>query len=67
MFRLRAATPPYRIRAAATAAASEKFGRGDVKGRDLSVDIKSSEKTKGTLPEELDRAEAIQLGDVTSK
>ena len=30
-FRLRAATPPYRIRAAATAAASENFGRGDVK------------------------------------
>ena len=66
-FRLRAATPPYRIRAAATAAASENFGHGGVKGRDFSLGIKSSEKTEGTLPEELDRAEAIPGGDATSK
>ena len=66
-FRLRAATPPYRIRAAATAAASENFGRGDVKGRDFSLGFNSSEKTEGTLPEELDRAEAIPGGDATSK
>ena len=59
--------PPYRIRAAATAAASENFGRGDVKGRDLSLGFESSEKTEGTLPEELDRAEAIPGVTGTSK
>ena len=66
-FRLRAATPPYRIRAAATAAASENFGHGGVKGRDFSLDFNSSEKNEGTLPEELDRAEAIPGVSATSK
>ena len=66
-FWLRAATPPYRIRAAATAAASENFGHGDVKGRGFSFGISSSEKTEGTLPEELDRAEAIPGEAGTSK
>ena len=58
-FSLRAATPPSRISAAATAALSENFGRGATFERDFSLDFKSSEKTEGTLPEELDRAEAI--------
>ena len=66
-FSLRAATPPSRISAAATAALSENFGRGATFERDFSVDFKSSEKTEGTLSEELDRAEAIQPGDATSK
>ena len=46
--------PPYSIRAAATAAASENFGHGGVKGRDFSLGFESSEKTEGTLPEELE-------------
>ena len=58
---------PYRISAAATAAASENFGYGGVKGRDFSLDFSSSEKTEGTLPEELDRAEAIPGVAGTSK
>ena len=66
-FSLRAATPPYRIRAAATAALSENFGRGATFERDSSLGFNSSEKTEGTLSEELDRAEAIQPGDATSK
>ena len=66
-FRLRAATLPYRIRAAATAALSENFGHGATFERDLSLGFNSSEKTEGTLPEELDRAEAIQRGAATSK
>ena len=37
------------------------------KGRDLSLGFSSSEKTEGTLPEELDRAKAIPLGGATSK
>ena len=45
-----------------------KFWRSSgAKGRDFSLGFKSSEKTEGTLPEELDRAEAIPLGDATSK
>ena len=56
---LRAATPPSRISAAATAAPSENFGHGGVKRRDVSLGIEPSEKTEGTLPEELERAEAI--------
>ena len=37
-----------------------KFWRSSgAKGRDFSLDFNSSEKTEGTLPEELDRAEAI--------
>ena len=66
-FSLRAATTPSRIRAAATAALSENFGRGATFERDFSLGLNSSEKTEGTLPEELDRAEAIPLGDATSK
>ena len=66
-FSLRAATPPSRISAAATAALSENFGRGATFERDFSVDLKSSEKTEGTLSEELDRAEAIPGGAATSK
>ena len=58
-FSLRAATPPSRISAAATAALSENFGRGATFERDFSLGVNSSEKTEGTLPEELDRAEAI--------
>ena len=61
------ATTPLSIRAAATAAPSENFGHGGVKGRDFSLGFESSEKTEGTLPEELDRAEAIPLGGATSK
>ena len=53
--------------AAATAAPSESFGHGGVKGRDFSLGFESSEKTEGTLPEELDRAEAIPGGHATSK
>ena len=37
------------------------------KGRDFSLDFSSSEKTEGTLPEELDRAEAIPGVSATSK
>ena len=37
------------------------------KGRDSSLGFNSSEKTEGTLPEELDRAEAIPGGHATSK
>ena len=66
-FSLRAATPPSRISAAATAALSENFGRGATFERDFSVDFNSSEKTEGTLPEELDRAEGIQSGGAMSK
>ena len=66
-FSLRAATPPSRISAAATAALSENFGRGATFERDFSLDFKSSEKTEGTLPEELDRAEAIPGETGTSK
>ena len=66
-FSLRAATTPSRISAAATAALSENFGRGATFERDFSLDFKSSEKTEGTLPEELDRAEAIPGVSGTSK
>ena len=66
-FSLRAATTPSRISAAATAALSKNFGHGGVKRRDLSLGIKPSEKTEGTLPEELDRAEAIPGVYQTSK
>ena len=66
-FSLRAATTPLRISAAATAALSENFGRGATFERDFSVDFKFSEKTEGTLPEELDRAEAIPGVYGTSK
>ena len=59
--------PPYRISTAATAAASEKFGHGGVEGRVFSLGFESSEKTEGTLPEELDRAEAIPGVTGTSK
>ena len=45
-----------------------KFWRSSgAKGRDFSLGFSSSEKTEGTLPEELDRAEAVQHGDATSK
>ena len=60
-FSLRAATPPSRISAAATAALSENFGRGATFERDSSLDFKSSEKTEGTLPEELDRDASTPL------
>ena len=43
-------------------ALSEKFGRGATFERDFSFGFNSSEKTEGTLPEELDRAEAIPRG-----
>ena len=66
-FSLRAATPPSRISAAATAALSENFGRGATFERDFSLGIKPSEKTEGTLPEELDRAEAIPGGGAMPK
>ena len=66
-FSLRAATPPSRISAAATAALSEIFGRGATFERDLSLGFNSSKKTEGTLPEELDRAEAIPGVTATSK
>ena len=66
-FSLRTATTPSRISAAATAALSENFGHGGVKRRDFSLGIKPSEKTEGTLPEELDRAEAIPGVYQTSK
>ena len=66
-FSRRAATPPSRISAAATAALSENFGRGATFERDLSLGFNSSKKTEGTLPEELDRAEAIPGVRGTSK
>ena len=66
-FSLHAATPPTRKSAAATAAPSENFGHGGVKGRDFSLGFESSEKTEGTLPEELDRAESIPGVTGTSK
>ena len=47
--------------------ASEDFGHGGMEGRDLSLGFESSEKTEGTLPEELDRAEAIPGVAGTSK
>ena len=66
-FSLRAATTPSRISAAATAALRENFGRGATFERDFSFGFDSSEKTEGTLPEELDRAEAIPGVRATSK
>ena len=66
-FSLRAATPPYRIRDAATAALSEKSGREATFERDFSLDFNSSDKTEGTLREELDHSEAIQHRGATSK
>ena len=66
-FSLRAASIPSRIRAAATAALSENFGHGGVKRRDLSLGIEPSEKSEGTLPVELDRAEAIPGVSAMSK
>ena len=46
VFSLHAATPPSRIRAAATAALSENFGRGATFERDFSLGFKSSEKLR---------------------
>ena len=59
---------PSRISAAATAALRENFGRGGATfERDFSLGFNSSDKTEGTLPEELDRAEAIPGVNTTSK
>ena len=65
--RARRRPPPKTISAAATAALRENFGRGATFERDFSVEINSSEKTEGTLPEELDRDEAVQSGGAMSK